>query len=195
MLEINNKNNNIEYDNWTLFLLSLKSPVTKEKYQKRLSVFFDFIGIEGGPIKEKSSSFVNKSWSEGNQWTFNSILKFVQYQLERVNRKEITGSTLQNYLKPIKLLCDIADIPIPWKKLTRGLPRGKSYANDRIPTLDEIQNILNYPDRRIKAIVYTMASSGIRLGAWAFLKWGHIIPIKKRCSYCCCQNYSICGRR
>jgi hypothetical protein len=97
--------------------------------------------------------------------------------LERVNRKEITGSTIQNYVKCIKLLTDVADIPISWKKITRGLPRGRNYADDRVPTIDEIRKILEYPDRRIKAIVYTMASSGIRLGAWDYLKWGHLTPI------------------
>jgi integrase len=39
----------------------------------------------------------------------------------------------------------------------------RKYSNDRIPTLDEIRAITNYPDRRIKAIVYTMISSGIRI--------------------------------
>jgi exonuclease III len=29
----------------------------------------------------------------------------------------------------------------------------------------------------MKAIIYTMASSGIRLGAWDYLKWSHIKPI------------------
>lgn len=29
------------------------------------------------------------------------------------------------------------------------------------------------------AIIHTMASSGIRLGAWDYLKWGHIRPIEK----------------
>ena len=29
----------------------------------------------------------------------------------------------------------------------------------------------------MKAIVYTMASSGIRIGAWDYLKWGHVKPI------------------
>jgi hypothetical protein len=43
--------------------------------------------------------------------------------------------------------------------------------------MEEIQKLLEYPDRRIKAIVYTMASSGIRLGAWDYLQWGHIRPI------------------
>ena len=38
---------------------------------------------------------------------------------------------------------------------------------------------MEYPDRRIKAIVCTMASSGIRLGAWDDLKWKHIQPLKR----------------
>ena len=41
--------------------------------------------------------------------------------------------------------------------------------------LEEIRKIVEYPDRRIKPIVYTMASSGIRLGAWNYLKWNHMI--------------------
>ena len=63
----------------------------------------------------------------------------------------------------------MSDIPIQWKKITRGLPKTRKYANDRAPTLEEIQRICEYPDRRIKAIVSTMASSGIRLGAWDYL--------------------------
>jgi hypothetical protein len=71
----------------------------------------------------------------------------------------------------------MSDLSINWKKITRGLSRGKRYANDRIPTLEEVRKIVEYPDRRIKPIVYTMCSSGIRLGAWDYLRWKHIIPI------------------
>lgn len=59
------------------------------------------------------------------------------------------------------------------------MPKGRRYANHRVPTIEEIQRIVEYPDRRIKPIVYTMASSGIRLGAWSYLKWGHVSPIEK----------------
>ena len=56
------------------------------------------------------------------------------------------------------------------------MPKGKRYADDRAPTLEEIHKIIEYPDRRMKPIVYTMAS-GIRVGAWDHLKWNHISPI------------------
>jgi hypothetical protein len=68
----------------------------------------------------------------------------------------------------------------PWSKIKRGLLRGRHYADDRIPKLDEISKLVEYPDRRMKIIIYTMASSGIRLGAWEYLKWGHIRPIIRR---------------
>ncbi len=176
MLELKN---NDEIGIWKLYLFALKSPLTREKYQNRMGKFFDFIGLDGNTIEQKSVSFVRKAQSEGNQWVFNRVLKFMMYQIDRVNRKEIVGSTVQNYLKSVKLFCEMADISIQWKKITRGLPKGKSYADDRIPTNDEIQRLLDYPDRRIKALVYTMTSSGIRLGAWDYLKWGNIRPIEK----------------
>ena len=84
---------------------------------------------------------------------------------------------MQNYLKTIKFFCETTDISIPWKKITRGLPKGKRYADDRAPTLEEIKKIIEYPDRRIKPVVYTMESSGIRVGAWDHLRWHHISPI------------------
>jgi hypothetical protein len=49
--------------------------------------------------------------------------------------------------------------------------------DDLAPTLEEICKIVEYPDRRIKPIVYTLVSSGIRLGEWDYLRWGHIQPI------------------
>jgi hypothetical protein len=73
----------------------------------------------------------------------------------------------------------MTDIPIAWKKITRGLPKSRRFGDDRAPTLEEIQKICEYPDRRLKGIVCTMYSSGIRLGAWDYLRWRHIQPIRR----------------
>ncbi len=74
----------------------------------------------------------------------------------------------------------MSEIPIHWKKITRGLPKSRKYADDRAPTIEEIQQLCGYPDRRIKGIVYTMASSGIRFGAWDYLRWKDIQPIERQ---------------
>jgi len=36
--------NSCRVDTWSLYLYSMKSPVTRQKYQKRLEKFFDFFG-------------------------------------------------------------------------------------------------------------------------------------------------------
>ncbi len=77
----------------------------------------------------------------------------------------------------MKLFCEMNDIQVSWKKISRGVPRGRQAANDRAPTREEIQRLLEYPDRRIKPIGYTMISSGIRIGAWDFLRWKHVRPV------------------
>ena len=129
-------------------------------------------------IEEQARLFAQKGSQDGN-WAFNSILKFIKHELERVNQKEIRPGTLRNYVKSIKLFSEMADLQIPWKKITKGLPKERRYADDRVPSIDEIKKIMEYPDRRIKAIVLTMASAGLRLGAWDYLKWGNIVPIEK----------------
>ena len=141
-------------------------------------LFFDYVGIEQGTIEERCNIFGQKAKGDIN-WVANSILKYLQVHKNRVERKEITGSTLTNYIKPIKLFCEQMDIIIPWNKITRGMPKGRKYANDRAPTIEEIRKMLEYPDRRIRPIIYTMASSGIRLGAWDFLRWRDISPMIK----------------
>jgi hypothetical protein len=80
---------------------------------------------------------------------------------EQIDRKDTAIGTVRNYVKGIKLFCDMADLQIPWAKITRGLPRAKRFADDRDPTLQEIRKIVEYPDRRIKPIVCTMVSTGI----------------------------------
>src|SRR6188472_454 len=147
---------------------------------------FDFAQVPGNNIEEQCKLGVQiaresegDSNNNNNKWFLNNVLRFLQAQKERVERKEITGATLHNYVKAIKLFCEMNDVLIPWKKITRGLPKGRKFADDRAPTIDEIRRIIEYPDRRIKAIVCTMASSGIRLGAWDYLRWGNIKPIDK----------------
>ncbi len=165
-------------DPYSLFLNAIKSSETREKYDRRLLIFLNFLKIPGLTMKERCIFLTDES-KKNSQWIINGIVAYIIYQRNRLERKEITGATLFNYLKAIKLFCEMTDISIPWKKITRGIPRGRRYAEDRAPTMDEIRKICEYPDRRIKSIVYTMCSGGFRLGAWDYLKWDNIQPIVK----------------
>jgi len=165
-----------ESDPYSLFIFGINSPLTKEKYVPRLNKFFEFINLEG-TIQEKCIDFVKNATNDPSCAVV-SVIKYLQMIKERIEKKEITAGTALNYVKTIKLFCEMNDILLPWKRITRGLPKARRYANDRAPTIEEIRKIIEYPDRRIKSIVFTMASSGIRLGAWDYLRWKHIIPIK-----------------
>ncbi len=161
-----------------LFLYAMRSDATKDRYTRRLRNFFDFLEYNG-TLAEQAKQFIANSQKNGNTWVTANVMKFLSFHKERVERGEIVAGTIRNYYKPIKLFLEMNDIELYWRKITRGLPRGRKHAVDRAPTIAEIQKLIEYPDRRIKAIIFTMLSSGIRLGAWDYLKWSHITPINQ----------------
>ena len=135
-----------------MFKYSIRSELTRKYYERRLRTFFDFIQfeIEIKDVEIRCNHFAERGKININ-WTLNHIIRFLQFQKERVENAEITAATLKNFVKSLKVFCDSADIDIPWKKITRGLPKGRQAANDRAPTIEEIRRLLKYPDRRIKA--------------------------------------------
>jgi hypothetical protein len=119
----------ISIDPWSLYLYAMKSQITREKYTGRLSRFFEWAGLEGVNAEEKARQFVIRSNNNKN-WAFSVIIRFLQFQTNRINQREMSAATVRNYVKAIKLFCEMADIPITWKKITRGLPRERKYADD-----------------------------------------------------------------
>jgi integrase len=167
----------MELDAFSLFINAIRAEQTRRKYQARLNTFFNFISIPDINLQERCKIFV-KNCQSNPKYAVNSVFRFIIHLKERMNRKEIVVSTIYNYLKPIKLFCEMNDIDVKWKKITLGLPKEKKYAEDRAPTIEEIQKLLEYPDRRIKVIILTMISCGMRLGAWNDLQYKHIQTVK-----------------
>lgn len=106
-----------------------------------------------------------------------SIMAFLDFHKERVRRKELAAGTLKNYYRAAKLFCEMNDLTLNRRRISKGLPRAKNSSNDRSPTIKEIRKLVEYPDRRIRPVVYSMASGGFRLGAWDYLRWRHVSPI------------------
>lgn len=162
----------------SLFISMLGSSESIRQYPQRLKVFFDFLKINGD-IKEQAITFVNTYKGDNNGELEKQLIMFARYQKERVNNKEISPSTVPNFFKAVKLFCQANRLSnqVEWKLVSKGIPRGIKVSDDRAPTIDEIQRLLDFPDRRIKALVTILVSSGIRIGAFEMLKWKHITPI------------------
>ncbi len=152
----------------TVFTYALKAPESKRQYPRRFKIFLDYLGLKGSLVEQAEQFYLTAS--KDLKWCEESLMAFV------AKRGEIAECTIPNYNRATKLFCEMNDIVLNWKKISRGLPHSGKAANDRAPSLEEIKIIIEYPDRRIKPIVFTMVSSGIRIGAWDYLKWKHVIP-------------------
>jgi hypothetical protein len=105
-LNLDNKEEN--FDPVANFLIALKAPETKRQYPKRLEVFFNFIKLEGS-FEEKSIIFYQKAL-ENPKWLASQLIKFLQFQKERVSKGEIVESTISNYFKAMRLFCEMNEI-------------------------------------------------------------------------------------
>ena len=162
------------------FVYALKSKDVKRQYPVMLSRFLNFIGSQGDSLEEKCESFYEFASSIDNRRLFESeFMRYISFQENRIARKEISSGTLRNYIKAIKLFFTMNDILVNWDKIKMGMPTVNQTSDDRIPEISEINALLDYNDIRIKPIVLTMLSSGIRVGAWDWLKWKHIVPIER----------------
>jgi hypothetical protein len=120
-------------------------------------MLFDFLGLPGS-LEEQATEFLEKA-RQDIQWAQDSIIVFLDFHKQRVRRKELAAGTLKNYYRAAKLFCEMNDLTtINWKRISKGLPRVKNSSSDRAPTLEEIRKLVEYPDRRIKPIIYAMAS-------------------------------------
>jgi hypothetical protein len=76
-----------ELDPWSLFIYAMKAPMTRDRYQTRLAKFFDYIGLKvGEKLEDRARAFAQRGKDDSN-WTLNNILRFVQYQKDRVDKK------------------------------------------------------------------------------------------------------------
>jgi integrase len=168
----------------SVFLSMLRSKESRRQYPQRLQVFFKFLKLEGEDIWEQSLIFINRFkkksiYEEEDHELERQLILFANHQKKRIETEGLSPSTIPNYFKAVKLFCQSSHLSnkVEWKLVSKALPRGLNAAEDRAPTLAEIQKLLRYPDKRIRPLVLTLVSSGIRIGAFETLRWKHITPI------------------
>jgi integrase len=157
-------------DSITTFRAAIKSKYTLDPYERRLLDFLNSIGM----TCDQFVTLAKTNPSEAEK----SIITFILKQKERAQQRQIANATVNNKLKPIKLLLEMNDVILNWKKIKRLLPAGRRFALDRIPTIEELQTILEHCDIRGRALTLLFCSSGIREGAVESLKVRNLTPIE-----------------
>src|SRR5688500_19624601 len=93
--------NNFQNNPYGLFLFALKAPETKRQYPKILQYIFNYFvkidELKNFEIEKQCIEFKTKTF-ENPQWALESLLKFMVFQKERIEKKEIVHITVKNYL-------------------------------------------------------------------------------------------------
>lgn len=153
------------------FFEALRSEHTRESYERRVVTFLNYVNM---PIDE----FIGRA-KRRPAWAQRILTNYMLKQKERYLNKQLEASSIRSLMKPLKLLVEMNDVTtINWKKISKMMPAARNYALDRAPTMEEMRQMIANSELRFQAIILTMASSGIRIGAWDYLNWGHVEPFQ-----------------
>src|SRR5215207_2974779 len=87
-----------------LFRAAIKSPYTRDPYERRLINFLNHINLtpdEFISLAKKDPALIEKK-----------IISFISGQKRRVENHEITGATVSNFLKAVRLLLEMNDVSL-----------------------------------------------------------------------------------
>jgi hypothetical protein len=92
----------LESSAYSLFVLAIRSPQTKQKYHQRFGYFLDFaqVATEKGTSIEERCNMLAEVAKNDYKWLLNCIFNYLQLLKTRVESKEIKPSTLRVTLFP-----------------------------------------------------------------------------------------------
>src|SRR6185436_17162670 len=139
------------------FSASLKSPQTRSKYEWNLNRFLLFNRVSINQLVALSPD---------------RIQDMVIDYIAKMKKEGLSTSYINVTLAAIKHLCVMNDIIINSKKINKFVGEPTKLQEDRPYTREEIHQLLNVCDLRMKALVLLLASTGMRIGALPTLKVG-----------------------
>jgi integrase len=157
-------------ESFELFSAAIRSPATRDPYERKLLGFLKRVNLSPDAFVQFAKD--NPSAAE------KKIISLLSQDRLKIERGEITAGSVNNWLKAIRLFLEMNDVVMNWKKIRRMLPTIRRYALDRVPTLEELRQILDAADIRGKALTLVLVSSGIREGAIPSLLVSHYSKLR-----------------
>ena len=114
----------------------LRSRDSRRTYPKKLKGFFNTVPLSSS-LEEQAERFVQMTKENGGAyWVQETIFGYIAKEKEGVDDWKLAVGTLRTSFYTVKLFCkmnedDLGTEGIKWRRLSRGLPPSKSYANDR----------------------------------------------------------------
>jgi len=159
---------------YQLFKNAIRSEKSLQLYKQHLWHFCDFIKMTTEDIVSKYSGGENIKESIKLQRMIEDYVLLLQ---TKVRNGELSAMTCGVMIPPIKLLCEMNDIILNWRKINKLMPHRDDNASDEAYTREQIKKMLDYSDLRTKIPILFMASSGMRLGGFQGLTDGCITPL------------------
>ena len=147
-----------------LFENSIKSKATRIEYLKNLNRFKDFYKLKD---YDSILGIPNKKLQE----------MIEDYVMDM--KSKISPNTIPTRVYPLQAFFEINDVDIKWRKIRRLYPAKVKKSGRKAYSTEQVQEILqNCQDLRNRAIVLFMSASGVRIGAFPYLKIRDIQPIE-----------------
>lgn len=157
----------LQGDSLGSFYAAIKSEETKENYSIKLRQFLKFASL-------KPDDFVKLARKQPDK-----AEKIISKYIAQRKSEGVSASTIAMFRDSLKLLLTMNKVKtIEWELINRTIPAAKHHGNDRPPTTEEIRNLLMHADLKLKCVILLLVSSGMRIGAIDYLKWGDIEEIK-----------------
>ncbi|MDE0267394.1 MAG: hypothetical protein OXK17_10375 [Thaumarchaeota archaeon] len=150
------------------FLKGFHSEATKVGYARKLCQFLDACGMTSDDLLAEA---------RGKPASVQRLM--IDYVEER--KGQVSGSTINQVMAALKHFFEMNDAEdaISWRKIAKVMPRVRKTGSDRAPTIQEIRQMLDAADMRLRCIILTCVSSGVRVGAFEDLCWGDVTPMAK----------------
>ena len=150
---------------YRVFIKTLKSQKTKDKYSKAISGFAKWKGV---------STFDDLLLGDPK-----SLKADVMEYLWRLEEDKLSSSIRSSALAVIKHFYEMNEIGLAWKAISKCIGERELENEDRPYNIEEIKKLLGVADLKYRAMIHLMLSSGVRIGAIPSIKYGHLQKMPK----------------
>ncbi len=163
-------------ESYVSFLDGIKARASKKTYQISLALFCRFV--------HKDTEQIIMLARQNPNAAYELVKAYLRYLKSRVEESgDLQPASAKSYYTSVKLLLDMNDIMLNWRKLSKMLPAMKTL-QDRGYSKQEVNSILKHADLREKVAVLLMATGGLRIGAIPYLRVQDVTPITIEGSIC-----------